>query len=41
MLAAGQVPDQPGIDRSEADFAALCPGFQLGIVVEEPADLAG
>src|SRR5688500_14514853 len=40
MLAAGEVPDQPGVDRAETNFAAARASFEFRIGVEQPPDLA-
>ena len=37
--AAGQLPDQPGIDGAEGELAALGPVARAGHVVEHPGDL--
>ena len=39
QLAAGQPPDQVGVDRAEGEFAALGPLARARHVVEDPVDL--
>ena len=41
MPAAGEVPDQPGVDGAEGQFAALGAIADSGDVVEDPLDLGG
>ena len=36
--AAGELPEQPGVDRAEGQFAALRPPPRAGHVVEEPRE---
>lgn len=40
-LAAGEVPDEPGVHRAEAELAALGPCACTGHVLQNPADLGG
>ena len=37
--AAGELPDEPGVDGAEGELAALGPAPRAGHVVEQPADL--
>ena len=39
--AAGQVPDEPGVDGAEEEFALVRKFLCFGDVVEKPADLGG
>ena len=39
--AAGQVPDEPGVDGTEEEFALVREFLCFGDVVEKPADLGG
>src|SRR6476620_7152768 len=39
--AAGQVPENPAVDRSHAQVAVRCASMSIRGLVEEPASLAG
>ena len=38
-MAAGEVPDEPGVDGAEGQLALVCAGATAGDVVENPGDL--